>query len=83
MTWRKDEVVPDYFLAQNGRGLGDTAQDMIVYGDKMYITVSGENTIEVTDLHAKSIKQIETDGQPRYMDRWLGEKSIYLISMGM
>lgn len=63
----KDEVVPDYFLAQNGRGLGDTAQDMIVYGDKMYITVSGENTIEVTDLHAKSIKQIETDGQPRYM----------------
>ncbi|WP_455625463.1 YncE family protein [Parabacteroides sp.] len=63
----KGEVVPDYFLAQNGRGLGDTAQDMIVYGDKMYITVSGEKTIEVTDLHAKSIKQIKVDQQPRYM----------------
>lgn len=63
----KEEVVPDYFLAQNGRGLGDTAQDIVVYGDKMYITVSGENTIEVTDLHAKSIKQIKVDQQPRYL----------------
>lgn len=63
----KDEVVPDYFLAQNGRGLGDTAQDMIVYGDKMYIAVYGESTIEVTDLKAKSIKQVKTEGQPRYM----------------
>lgn len=61
----KDEVIPDYFLAQNGRGLGDTAQDMIVYGDKMYIAVYGESTIEVTDLHAKSIKQVKTEGQPR------------------
>ena len=63
----KDEVVPDYFLAQNGRGLGDTAHDMIVYGDKMYIAVYGESTIEVTDLKAKSIKQVKTEGQPRYM----------------
>lgn len=63
----KEEVVPDYFLTQNGRGLGDTAQDMIVYGDKMYISVYGESTIEVTDLRAKSIKQIPTEGQPRYM----------------
>ncbi len=60
-----EEVVPDYFKAQNGRGLGDTAQDMIVYGDKMYIAVYGESTIEVTDLHAKSIKQVKTEGQPR------------------
>ncbi len=63
----KEEVVPDYFLAQNGRGLGDTAQDMIVYGDKMYIAVYGESTIEVTDLRAKSIKQVPTEGQPRAM----------------
>ena len=63
----KGEGGPDYFLAQNGRGLGDTAQDMIVYGDKMYIAVYGESTIEVTDLKAKSIKQVKTEGQPRYM----------------
>lgn len=40
---------------------------MIVYGDKMYIAVYGESTIEVTDLKAKSIKQVKTEGQPRYM----------------
>ena len=61
------ESDPDYFMTQNGRGLGDTAQDIIVYGEKMYIAVYGESTIEVTDLRAKSIKQIRTEGQPRYM----------------
>ena len=33
----------------------------------MYIAVYGESTIEVTDLKAKSIKQVKTEGQPRYM----------------
>lgn len=61
----KETLTPDYFKAQNGRGLGDTAQDMIVYGEKMYIAVYGESTIEVTDLKARSIKQIKTEGQPR------------------
>ena len=61
------ESDPDYFMTQNGRGLGDTAQDIIIYGEKMYIAVYGESTIEVTDLRAKSIKQIRTEGQPRYM----------------
>ena len=59
------KMTPDYFAAQNGRGLGDTAQDMLVYGSKMYIAVYGESTIEVTDLEAKSIKQIKTEGAPR------------------
>ena len=63
--FEKKEIIPDYFKAQNGRGLGDTAQDMIVYGNKMYIAMYGESTIEVTDLFAKSIKQIKMEGQPR------------------
>jgi YVTN family beta-propeller protein len=53
------------FEAQNGRRLGDTGQDIIVYGEKIYIAMSGEATIEVTDLEAKSIRQIETAGEPR------------------
>jgi len=60
-------VTKDIFEVQNSRRLGDTGQDIIVYGSKMYITVSGESTIEVTDLEAKSIKQIRTDDQPRYL----------------
>ena len=53
------------FEARNGRRLGDMGQDMIVYGSKIYISVYGESTIEVTDLEAKSINQIETEGPPR------------------
>ena len=58
-------VTKDIFEAQNGRRLGDTGQDLVVYGSKMYIAMYTESTIEVTDLEAKSIKRIETGGQPR------------------
>lgn len=52
-------VEQGYFEVQNGRCLGNNANDIIVYGSKMYIVVSGESTIEVASLDAKSIKQIE------------------------
>ena len=49
------------FAANNGRGLGMTANDALVYGSKMYIVVDGENTVEVVDAKTlKSIKQIKT-----------------------
>ena len=60
------KVVKDVFESQNGRRLGDIGQDIIVYGSKMYIAMSEEFTIEVTDLEAKSIKQITTESNPRY-----------------
>ena len=60
-------VVQNYFELQNNRALGNTANDMLVHGSKMYIVVSGESTIEVTSLDAKSIKQIKCSGQPRYL----------------
>ena len=46
------------FAAANGRGLGDTANDMLIYGSKMYIAVSESAIIEVTDLSGKSLKTI-------------------------
>lgn len=57
------------FLCQNGRGLGDLAQDMIIVGDKLFISVSESNTIEVVDvLSGKSIKQINMGNRyPRYL----------------
>jgi len=63
---KENSVTKDIFEVRNGRRLGDTGQDMVVYGSKMYIAVYGESTIEITDLEAKSIKQIKTEGQPRY-----------------
>lgn len=66
-------VVQNYFELQNGRGLGNTANDIIVYGSKMYIAVAGEGTIEVATLDAKSLKQIECGAQPRYLAAYGGK----------
>ena len=49
------------FWAANGRSLGNTANDGIVYGNKIYLAVDQSNTIEVIDKKTKqSIKQIKT-----------------------
>lgn len=55
------------FFDVNGKGIGDTANDICVYGSKMYIAVAGENVIWVTDKDAHILQQIETEGQPRYL----------------
>ena len=61
------ETVQNYFELKNGRALGNTANDLIVYGSKMYIVVAGESTIEVAGLDATSLKQIDCGAQPRYL----------------
>ncbi len=48
------------FATNNGRELGKGANDGLVYGDKMYVVVSAENTVEVVDRKTlKSIRQIK------------------------
>ena len=61
-------VENDIFVAKNGRGLGDVAQDLMVYGSKMYVVVWGSNVVEVLNSKTgKSIKQISFAGKgPRY-----------------
>ena len=68
--WQSNNATLDYydfetkdlntkvFSSVNGRGLGDTANDIMVYGSKMYITVSESNTVEITDLNAKSLNSV-------------------------
>lgn len=46
------------FAAANGRNLGDTGQDAIRYGGKIYIAVSGSNIIEV--VNGKTLTSIKT-----------------------
>ena len=49
----------NYFLTQNKRGLGETANDILLYGSKAYIVVNGSSRIEVIEIHTgKSVKQI-------------------------
>lgn len=59
----------NFFQAKNNRALGDLAQDILQYGSKVYVTVSGSGTIEVLDAKTGvSSKKIEMgDRYPRYM----------------
>jgi YVTN family beta-propeller protein len=63
LTWYDDktgEINQDVFLSNNQRGLGDTGNDMIRYGAKIYIVVNVSSTVEILDATTlKSIKQIQ------------------------
>lgn len=72
-NYENKALTADKFNSENGRGLGDTANDIVVYGSKMYIVVNVSSTIEVVDPKtARSIKQIpvkdgERGREPRYI----------------
>jgi YVTN family beta-propeller protein len=52
-------VTSDFFLSKNNRLLGDTGNDMQIYGAKIYIVVNGSSSIEVLEKSTgKSLKQI-------------------------
>jgi hypothetical protein len=46
----------DVFLNKNEISLGNGGQDMVIYGSKMYITVTQSNCIYVTDKTGKLLK---------------------------
>lgn len=53
------DIDNDIFRTINKRGLGDTGNDMRLYGSKIYIVVNISSQIEVLDAHTlQSIKQI-------------------------
>lgn len=64
-----ETTADDIFASQNGKGLGDTAQDMVVFGDKIFISVYGSGVIFVTDLTGKIKEEIKDDTYfyPRYL----------------
>ncbi|HNX22281.1 MAG TPA: YncE family protein [Bacteroidales bacterium] len=66
-NFKDRSVISDLFLQTNNRGLGDVANDMKLYGSKLYIVVNNSETIEIINPeNAKSIKQISLIGkQPR------------------
>ncbi|WP_294470343.1 YncE family protein [uncultured Bacteroides sp.] len=73
-SFKSSKLTKNYFKDLNKRGLGDTANDIAIYGSKLYIVVNVSSTIEVIDFHTgNSIKQIPmlTDNgssrQPRHI----------------
>lgn len=58
----------DFFAQQNGRNLGDVAQDMVLYGSKLYVTVYNSGILEILNAGTgKSVKQIPLSGGPRFI----------------
>lgn len=62
-------VTTDLFGKSNkGRLLGDVAQDVILYGSKLYLTVTESNIIYILDKEGKiladSIRPLNESGQP-------------------
>lgn len=61
IDYASSTATQNVFKTANGRTLGNTANDGIVYGNKIYLVVDQSNTIEVIDKKTKqSIKQIKT-----------------------
>jgi len=67
------QLTTDRFFAVNKRGLGDTGNDIKVYGSKMYIVVNVSSTLEIVNPHTgASLKKIDLKDngvgrQPRYI----------------
>ena len=57
----KKVYYPDAFYQTNNQHLGDLGQDVMVYGSKIYIAVSGSKKIFVTDLNLHLIRTINSD----------------------
>ena len=63
-------VTADIYMSQNDKGLGDTGQDMIQYGNYVYVTVYGSSRLVKLDkagVEVASLTFSAEDGQPRYM----------------
>ena len=79
------KIERDYFQAKNKRGLGDTANDMALYGGKLYVVVNVSSQLEVIDAESgKSLQQIplfdenKIARQPRFITFY--ENKAYVCS---
>jgi YVTN family beta-propeller protein len=53
------QLTPDIYSSANGEGLGDTGNDIGIYGAKMYIVVNYSNVVEIVNPKtSKLIKKI-------------------------
>jgi hypothetical protein len=78
-------VSTDYFAkANSGTGLGDTGNDMVIYGGKLYIVMNESSVLTVADARtAKKIKNVDftkTGGAKRYPRYIIPYKNKVLVS---
>lgn len=78
-----NKATTDYYANVNGSDMGDTGNDLLIYGGKMYIVVNESSYVGITDVStAKTIKNIPfkngtVSRKPRYA---VGYKNMVLVS---
>lgn len=61
--YNTSSLVAGVFQSANGKKLGDLAQDMLIYGNKMYIGVYNSKVVFVTDKKGKIVKELKFSGE--------------------
>lgn len=78
------QATQDVFYAANGYSIGDMPQSAIVYGSKMYITVSKSNLLWICDANTMgvlgSVKFEGETSEPRYLTSHNGKVYVSLYS---
>lgn len=63
----KSWITADIYKASNGKGIGD-AQDAVIAGNKLFVTSTTADKIEILDLNGKIIKTVPMKNRsPRYI----------------
>lgn len=63
-----NKMINNYFVAANpGKKLGDVANDIGIYGSKMYITVNRSNKIEIMNAESGVVIKTVNVTAPRYI----------------
>ena len=72
-SYENQQLISDQFAAVNKRGLGDTGNDIKIYGAKMYVVMNVSSTLEIINpKDGLSIKKIDMKDnnvgrQPRFI----------------
>ncbi len=84
----------DLFFAANGELLGDVAQDLLWVGDKLFVTVSNSQKLEILDDSCKRVRSytyaaegacprcMATDGNKVYVTNYDGNVYVYDAASG-
>lgn len=68
-SYNYQEFSSNIFEKVNKQKLGDLGQDILVYGNKMYIAVSNSGVIFVTDLSGKILSEVKAGPESNYQPR--------------
>ncbi|MFD0749480.1 YncE family protein [Mucilaginibacter calamicampi] len=65
--YRDKTTNPDIYQSSNGVKLGDTGNDVGIYGSKMYIVVNNSNRVTIADAKTAKLNKQITIAQPRFV----------------